>query len=749
MKAQRRQRLVFRRYLGLIAAVSVTSSILTGICIAQEVETTAEPDRPMIGLALSGGGAKGFAHVGVLEVLEELRIPVDCIAGTSMGAIVGGLYAAGMSPQEIAESVTQIDWWDILQDEPPRSDLSFRRKWEEQRYLLDFEFGFNNWRFQFPMAIATGQKLNNLLQAWTFNTIFAENFDQLNIPFRAVATDIETGETVVIDHGNLAKAMRASMAVPGAFTPVNHQGHLLIDGGIVKNIPVDVVRAMGADIIIAVDLGAMDAKATRKKLESMKDLLARTYQLLRRPDQDRQMADADIAILPDVSEYSTSAFYLVADLIPCGEAAARGLTEELKPYSVGKEEYQLYLNRQRREYPPPVIVSEIIIREQTNVDERIIRRQIKSRPGTPLDLSVLDADISRIHGLGHFETVEYELETEEGEERLVVLAKEKPWGPAYLHLGLKLEADSEDYSSWTFMLNYTRRQINALGAEWITNLELGKSYGIYSEFYQPLDFSGVFFVAPAAGYGTSIQNAYVGNDRIAEYEVKQSGGSLEGGLQLGKYGQIRAGATYGHVDAQVDVGAADLPGFEGDFGAWIGSIIIDRLDRVVFTRKGYLSLVDVYLSRTALGGADSYDKVRAFHQQYFSYADHTVFVSLQAGSSFGTDVETYDEFLLGGLSSLVGYPENSLRGKYVGAARLGYQHRIAKLPPGIGQGLYLILWGDAANVWQDSDAIDTDGFIHAFGGGLGADTVFGPVYLIYGRAENNMNRIYFSLGTAF
>lgn len=720
-------------------------AVLSALIVPARAGT--EADRPKVGLVLSGGGAKGFAHIGVLKQLEEMRIPVDFIAGTSMGAIMGGLYASGMSPREMEQIFVGLDWWDILKDQPRRKDMAFRRKKDDQRYLGNLEMGFKHWKFRLPRAMVAGQKLNNLLVTLTKD--IRGDFDDLNIPFRAVATDASSGDRIVLSQGSLARAMRASMAIPGLFLPAMMDEQTLIDGGIADNIPVDVVRAMGADIIIAVDLGAMDIASTRRSQGDLAEMIAHTYQLIRRPQQEEQMRDADIAVTPDTSAFSSSDFYKTRTIIGAGRRAARQVEKQLQELSVGQDEYDAWLQRQRRLENDPVVISSISIAGERNVDERIIARQIKTRLNRPLDYELLEDDLSRIHGLGFFESAMYGVGGNSGQDELTIEVSEKPWGPGYVHFGLKLDADSEENSSWSALANYTRRPLNRLGGEFLLDLQAGETRRIMAEIYQPLDFRGAFFFSPAVEYSSSMMDVYAGDRKAGEYDVEEYYGALNAGIQIGKYGQIQLGMVAGHARAAVEVGDSELEDIDQDVGGWTGHVILDRRDSDVFAREGFLVMLRGFSGDEALGHEDSYEKVSWLSQHYLTWRSHTFFAHLEMGSSLGGELPLYDEFALGGLYSMSGYADGQLRGQYLGVGRLGYMFRISQLPPDLGRGVYIGAWSEAGNVWQDEDDIDSESLLYGATVGLGADTILGPLYFAYGRSEHGRDRFYFSLGNNF
>jgi NTE family protein len=431
----------------------------------------APPERPKIGLALGGGGAKGGAHVGVLKVMEELNIPVDYVAGTSIGAIVGGLYASGMTADEMADALNSIDWDDVMRDEPPRKDLNFRRKEDDQRYRVKLQLGLKDWKVQWPAGVMTGQKLYFMLQALTIQVADVENFDRLPIPFRCVATDIQTGDPVVLGRGNLANAMRASMAIPVAFTPVELDGRTLVDGGITNNIPVDVVREMGADIVIAIDLGA---PLTSRQVKSLLEIRSQMMRMLIRKNMEPQLENADLVINPEVSQYGTLDFSRIDENMKLGAEAAEAKRPELAKLAIAPEDYEKHRTRQRESRGETPTIDAIEFKGNQRVDDRIINHKVRLQAGDRFDFESLFDDISRIYGLGDFSQVFFAVrEAGDGRVVLTIDMVEKPWGPNYLHFGLSASSDLQGDNRLAALVNLTNTRLNSLGAEVRSDFQLG------------------------------------------------------------------------------------------------------------------------------------------------------------------------------------------------------------------------------------------------------------------------------------
>jgi len=704
------------------------------------------PARPKVGLVLGGGGALGLSHIGVLRALEEQRIPIDFIAGTSMGSIIAGFYASGMSPDEMQAFLEGLDWDEVMSDETPRRELYFRRKQDDQRYL--FEMGLNWNGPKMGTGMAAGQKFNNLLQLATLRSAAITNFDRLPIPYRAVATDLQSGTAHVLDRGSLATAMRASMAVPGVFTAVELDGLTLVDGGIVNNLPVDVVKDMGADVVIAVDVGSDADLVDPASLKSLGGILGRTYTIAQRPEQIEQFKRADIGIQPVLAGLTASDFARVSEFVPKGEKAAQAKADELSRLSVGEEEYAEFLARQRRAKPESIPVGEVAVTGNRRVGEGVIRGRIRSRAGETFDERTMQLDLMRIYGIGEFEQVLFRLDPGEGGRRILRYdVKEKSWGPLYLALGLNLRSDFEQDAEWAMLLNVTRRSLNSLGAEWRNEIEFGSRQNVLSEYYQPLDAAGIWFLAPAVEYRSKTEAVYDDDARVADYDVQTLEGRLDFGLQLRRYAELRAGPVWGTGKATVETGATNLPTFDEDYAGWKIGLIVDRQDRTLFAREGYYFETKGLFARDDLGGDADFDKVEGVFRKMQSLGDHTVTLGLHAGSSLDSDLPGYAQFKLGGPFGFAGLAEGQFRGSYLGVASVGYGYRLLQLPSQLGKGVYAMARFDTGNVWANE--FDTSDLRYGAAVGLGADLSIGPLYVAYGRADEGYDCFYFSLGTIF
>jgi len=718
---------------------------------AQAREKGLKLKRPKIGLVLGGGGARGVAHIGILKVLEENNVPVDYIAGTSMGAIVGGLYASGLSPERIEEIFNEMDWYDIFSDRPSEKYLSFRHK-QDQKQLMDFEMGVKNGRLVLPKGFIPGQKLGFELKKLTLHVADIDNFDNLPVPFRAVSADLANGDMVVHNKGNLSEAIRASMSIPGIFPPIKIDGRVLVDGGIVNNLPIDVVKQMGADIIIAVDVGTPLKDTT--ELRSMVDITVQVINILTMQNVNYStslIGEKDILIRPDLGDITAQDFPRTPEAIKIGEKAAQNIADKIKQYSVSPEAYRKYLARQRAGQSPPIKIDFIEVESPVRVSPKAIKGRIKTKVGAPLDLKILEQDLTRIYAMEDFEAVNFKIVERDDEKGLLIDTKEKEWGPNYLRFGLNLLADSDGNSEFTLLTDYRMTQINSLGGEWKNVLEIGRTTGIFSEFHQPLDVQNYFFISPQIAAARFLEDIYEEGGLIAEYRVDYIWGGGDIGVNLGSVVEGRLGIRRGIVQAEPEVGGTSLPEFPDiDKTAIVAKLEYDQLDNHKFPKQGVFAGVDFFMSDKNLGSDYSYQKLGCSLVKATTFKEkHTVLLLIDAGISLDDNTPFYDEFTLGGFLALSGYAEKQLRGQNVGLVDLIYFYNIARMT-GFINGIYIGGSFEAGNVWNDRHDIDLDDLL--FGGTilLGIDTKIGPIYLGYGQSEDSPDgRAYLFLGQIF
>jgi NTE family protein len=707
--------------------------------------------RPKIGLVLGGGGAKGAAHVGVLKVLEELRIPVDRIAGTSMGAIVGGMYASGMSPEEIEQFLLSMDWNELLTDNPQRQDIGYRRKSEDYYNLSKFTFGYRDGRLRTAKAIFEAEKIGLLFETLFLPVAGIRDFDRLPVPFRAVSADMETGEMVVIGSGRLAEAARASMSLPGIFPPVEAEGRYLTDGGIVRNLPVDVVRSLGADIIIAVDVGKPLLR--RDELGSSLVVMNQAMDVMIKENVLRQIAllgARDVLIRPDLGTISTEDFERGAEAAERGERAARQAAGELSRYSVSEEEYVAFISQQRRQRVPSVRVGTVGVDGFERVSPEAVRYRFGTRSGEVLDPATLRERVGPVYGMGDFERIDLEVEPREDVYDVALRAHEKPWGPNYLRFGLSLQSSFDGGSDYNLLVDYTMRWVNRLGAEWKNQVQFGEEHRFFSEFYQPVFPTRTLFIAPYFRWEQRFLDVFYGDDVIAQYRVRQRQWGADLGVQPWTYGEVRLGYIRDQVQARPQVGLPFYPGIDVTQGALRLRAIADQLDSVAFPRRGYVAWLNVYSTRESLGAANPYDKIETAVAKAFTFDSYTVLGNLRYGTHGRDDLAYYDLYTLGGFFNLSAYQKDQLAGQVMAFGKLVvYRQARSSVVGSVLGKLYVGGSIEAGNVWERTSEMAWDNLHLSASAFVGYDTLFGPLYVGFAAGDRGHDTIFLFLGTSF
>ncbi len=703
--------------------------------------------RPKIGLVLAGGGAKGAAHVGVLKVLEEMRIPVDYVAGTSMGSIIGGLYASGMRPEEIEREIKQIDWKDVFVDEPYREDRSFRRKTDDFLYVLPGKPGFNEGEVNLPLAYVHGQKFGLQLNRLTQGVGQIKDFDQLPIPYRAVATDLETGQEVVLKSGNLARSLRASMAVPGAFDPVVIDDRLLVDGGLANNIPVSVARAMGADVVIVSDLGSDLMK--RDEIKSALSVAGQMVNFLFALNSQAQIASLgprDVHIVSKLGDIGAGSFDRIAEAMPIGEQAARQAADSLRRYALSQEDFSRHLAARGQPAAETPTVAFLRIDNQSKISDEVIASHLHVKAGEPLDVVQLEKDIQQIYGLEIFESVRYELVKDDGKTGVVIEAKERPWGPGYLQAGLITSSNFEGDSVFRFGMAYTKTAINPLNGEMRFAAQIGDEPAIAAEIFQPLDPAARWYVRGTLGYQS--QNINLFDDAGNRYAEANAGGffvDLGGGRQFGTWGDARLGYRRGSGEIEIGTGP-DIPDEDYDIGEVYLKLTSDKLDSVYFPTKGHFVRLQWRLSREDFGANADFDQISLNYHHAYSWGRNTLIGGLDVESTLDDDAPIQSLYRLGGFLRLSGYDQDRLTGQQAGIAKAIYMRRLNDFPFFTG---YLGASLELGNVWQYKDDISLDDTIFAGSLFIGADTFMGPLYLGYGHNDKGDGSLYMFLGPLF
>jgi NTE family protein len=724
--------------------------VVPALCALISAAPLEAAGQPTIGLALSGGGARGAAHVGVIRVLEQMGIRIDYVAGTSMGAVIGGLYAMGMSPDQIESTIEEIDWNAIFQDAPPRQNRRIRRNLDDQTYLMSARPGVREEERQVNLvpALIQGQRLDLALRRYTLPARSIHDFDDLNIPFRAVATDAVTGEAVILGEGDLATSIRASMAVPAAFAPVEIDDRLLIDGGLAMNLPVQVVREMGADVVIAVDVGG--PRRDREEINNVLEMLDQVMSLVTWRNTQEEIAELskrDVLITPPLGrEVLASDFNRMLEAIAIGQRGAEQERDALAAISVSPPHHASYLAQQRLPVQQPPVIDRVRIENHSRLANEVLEQRLDVPLGQPLDANALESQIERIFDQDNFESVHYRVQkTADQQTELVVTAKEKSWGTSSIQAGMELSSASSGDSKFNVGLAYTMAPTSPLNAEWRTILQVGEEPGIVTELYKPLDPLERWYLEATAGYFTESLTLFepsTSDNPSAKYLISRAGGSLEFGRNFGNWGRL--GIKYERYggDADLRYGEPGMRGYGFDEGALGLTFYVDTLDNTNFPRHGTIATLFGATSRTELGASNDYDQAGFNVMHSHSWGKNSVLTGLRMAGSFGGKEPTQSFFRLGGFLNLSGFNQFELSGANVGLARAIY---LRELSDGIVK-TYAGGSFELGNVWDERSEIGFDDLRVGSSLFLGADTFLGPIYLGYGLADGGFDALYLILG---
>lgn len=729
----------------LVIATLLATTSLTPTAHADVQCAKPTIDRPRIGLVLGGGGARGIAHIGVIRMLEELRVPVDYVAGTSMGALVGGMYATGMTADELERVVEDIDWQDIFADGGARADRPFRRKRDDDLSLFGPKFGVGPRSSLLPRGAIHGQKISFLFQTITSARVQTKNFDTLPIPFRAVAADVVTGRPVVMSDGDLATAMRASMSIPGLFSPVDRDDFLLVDGGIAKNLPVDVARSMGADIIIAVDVGTpLEPK------DALRDVIAITTQLttllVERNTQEQRalLTSSDLLIVPQLGYDITSGGFDKAtrEAIPIGYEAAARSRLALEALAVSDAEYMTHRAAINDCVSGPPTIEFVDIDNRSRFRDAIVEERIHVRIGAPLDPKRIEKDITQIFGLGFLETAGYEVVEKDGRDGVRITVKQDPRGTGFIETGVDFAGDS-DSSSIDIRLAYLKTDIDDLGSEFRTLAQVGENQALLAELYKPLDQDLTVILLPRIfAERQTISTFDAGGNKSAQVQIQQIGASMALGKEFWRHAALFVGVRRYAGDTEVEVGAPQ-PNDDFEGGEYFTDLSWDRLDDRYFPSAGSFLRAEYTTSRDELGASEVYEQLNTSALTAASVGRHTLLAGARYGTTFSGDSPVQSLFRAGGLFRLSGFQPDEVSGSHFGMAFAGYRLRLFQqgfLPSYIGA---TVEYGNASeqrdDVWDEA----------LFNGSayLGFRSPLGPLYAGYGFAEGGRRAYFLRIGT--
>lgn len=743
-----------------LAASALVFAAATQAAAPSPTSMAAEPPpRPRIGLVLSGGGARGLAHVGVLKVLERERVPIDVIAGTSMGAIIGGLYASGMSADQLEAELLKVDWNAVFASRVDRQLLSQRRKEEDFEISPVIEIGMRDGELRAPLGALSGRGLETLLRRYTLPVREVRDFDALPTPFRAVATDMENGRPVVFAHGDLALALRSSMSVPGVFAPTEVDGRILGDGGLVNNVPVDVARAMGAQVLIVVNIGT--PLAGRDTLGSVGGLTAQMINILTEQNVQRSLASLsgrDVLIAPELGALTSSDFERTRELIGLGRQGAEPLAARLAALGVDATTYAQWQLARAQPGKPDATMSFVRFEGTELTNPQRFAAQLESRPGQPFDSAKAERDARRLAASGDYVRADYVLVSTPEGDGLVFDLEDKPWGPHYFRIGLDLETDFRGGSGFNIKISHNRHWLDANGSEWRNQVQIGQVPRWYTEIYHPLNWtlglSNDWFVSASAEAQRRDITRYDGDSGavISLYNRKRARFGLDLGQPWAELGELRLGLVQLIERTTPDVvttalNAQDVATTVRETGLR-ASVVIDQLDFANFPTRGYrfdAELAGGRRARSGVGLRDDFTRFEAEGTAVRSFGRHTLnlFVRMQRTPQ-GT-LSALGRYTLGGFHQLSGYRSEQLDGNSVVFTRLTWYRRAEHVPV-FTRGFFAGATLEAGNAWARWSDVRADGLRSGMSAFLGADTGLGPVYFGLTYAPRGSTGLYLFVG---
>ena len=706
----------------------------------------ASSGRPRIGLVLAGGGAKGGAHVGVLKVLEELHVPIDCIAGTSMGALVGGGYASGIPAAELEQFVTTINWGKVVGMQGRRDLEPIEQKRAGATYSNEFEFGLTADGLTLPGGLVNTSNIEDLLRSYVAAARSQTQFDKLPIPYRAVATDMVTGTMVVLKSGDLATAMRASMAIPGAFAPVLMDNYILNDGGLVRNIPIDVARDLCADHVIVVNL--VEPNVDPKRLRTATQLLSRTMDVMIEANETLQLQTirpGDVRIDVEMGDITTADFERVPDTIPLGEAAARAKASELAAFAVPEAQYTAWRPKVTQSQQIEARLAEVRYEGTKRVNPAFLAARQGLKAGELVDSSKISGEAQRMAVLQDLESVGYRLDGDPDNPTLTWLPREKNWGPNYLRADLGLYTTADGDLTFSLYGRHVRTWVNDKGAEWRNELTFGGDMLIGTSFYQPLDTAQRFFFEPRVAFSAQFENIFLNDERVARYEFDDKLAQIEFGANAGRYAQARIGYLYDKRKVSIDVGSPLLPESDSVDAGVTFTGQYDSRDTAFAPTKGMTAALEYMNASDSLGGDRNWQRAELGLGVAVPFRRNIWWITAAGGSSIGGDLPSDRQFTLGGPSSFPGFELNEMRVGGYWNIGTSYLWNVKEVLPIKNQALYAGVRVVGGAVYERFDQKESEGI---YGGSffLTGRTMVGPLTLGIGATSTDSWSAWLSIG---
>jgi NTE family protein len=712
-----------------------------------------EPARPKLALVLSGGGARGAAHIGVLKVLEEKKIVPDLIVGTSMGSIVGGLYAAGYSPQEIEDILAGIDWNQVFFDTPERRDRTFRRKQDDDVFLIPTKLRFKGLKVYMPSGVLGGQRLDLTLRTIVDKATAVQDFDELTVPYRAVAMDLSNGEAVVIGDGSLAEAMRASMSVPGAFPPVVRDGRTLVDGGAAANLPIGIAQSLGATRILAVDISSpLNPEVEGRSFMGVLDQLSALLTVGNREEDVKRLRPGDLLITPDLTGIKFDEFDKAREAVGIGEKAARENLSALTAFGADDATWEAFQRRHHRSDLHEQALRGVTIDNKSWVDDRVIQERLDIPVGQPVDRAALDRQLVLLSGLDYFGILRPDLTPVEGGVDLHLTVPGKPYSRGSLQFGLSLDTDLSGEATFTLIARHRVMAVNTRGGEWKNTAQVGSTRLLSTEFYQPLDWGMRWFFAPVLTTSRSTQRLWVDGVAIGDFRVDTQWAGVDFGRVLAEKVEIRVGVFRGQEDFDQTVGIPLPLGVLDnlDFGGFRVTLRADTAEAAAFPSKGATMGISLERDLAAFGAEEDSTILKTDLAQAFEFRGSTFTLRFAGSTVIDGSATLRTAAVLGGLGRLSGLGTNELFGERGGFAGFSWYQRLTEIPLGSFKNrVFVGVSLEAGNTYLEGEPITWPSLRAGGAVFLGAATPLGPAYLGWGWTEPDRNRWYLLIGERF
>jgi NTE family protein len=715
---------------------------------ASLVNASLVKDRPRLGLVLNGGGALGLAHVGVIQWLEEHHIPVDEIAGTSMGGLIGGAYATGLSPAEIRALVGQINWDLMISDNTPYSDLSFRRKEDVDEYPGSIQFGYQK-GLRFRGGYKAGGQIQLLLDKIALPYSQVQNFDDLPIPFGCVATDIVSGKAHVFRSGSLSFAMRSTMSLPGIFAPVRTDDAIYADGGLVDNLPVDVAKQMGADVTVAIYL--QGAPLNPKESLSSVGVLGRSISVMIAANELRSIEQADVLVSIPLQAFTTLDYSMVDALVKKGYEAAQSKAAVLEKFAVDDATWNTYLERRGRRTRTVPIPQFLEVKGVNKDDAQQIERRLSSELQKPIQPDVVGRQLTTIASDQRVANLSYGLTTNlSGVPGMLIKGNEDPFGRVVIRP--LLVVDGWDYKNVTLSIGAraTVLDLGSYGSELRNDFLFGSELLISSEYYRPLGSARRWFVAPRLYGDNAPLNLYSENGLIAEYRNRTAGGAGDLGYDFGRSSELRVGYETGIQKLYPNVGDPTIyPHIDGREGDTHVRYLLDKLDDPITPMSGLRlsARTEWWDAKPTSDGSASFPLAEVSALGFAPIGSKSsLYLGASGGSTLWENPDGLPSFSLGGSFRLPAYNSNELLTNQYFLFQGGYVRKLGALSPLAGGKILFFAGADVSKAYyvENASHLPSDG-----AAGLLINTLLGPVVVGGAIGDAGHYKFFFQVGRAY